>query len=278
MFPPRIESLVRRRFGSLPRFEDATEQARALGVVRWIDFAIERRIWDEAELVAKFCIRSPAQMLLEGHIHYAAPCPDLAGLTADLLLLNGIAPALVLARVKRPFRPTKFQCGVEATLDGTPFTIGWSITSRQIEPGAYAAAHHRQDLVRIPWEPGWTERPYLEPFGIRGPMDLERVVRSYDHRSHLLTYRRTRSRRSYRWAVRRSVAKARAGLPFHVPSAGRFRAADAGCPLEALGWRDSADPTRDGRWRAEGPIALPIPEALAAAAPREAPFRFECGA
>jgi len=184
---------------------------RARAVTASLIERVERRCLSVALLRANFCNRSGAQVLRDGAIHFGTPCCDLSSAAGLLLREAGFAPVPVVCRIKRFFQPVKFQCGLELTLDGAPFHLGFSVTTNRLAPGRYVPERSRTDVLRARSDAAPPDAAHLAYFGIREPADIDTLIRGHHLEKHLKSYDVTASPSAYAKARAKAFAKAAEG-------------------------------------------------------------------
>ncbi len=184
-----------------------TQAWRAAAIVGELLEAIERRVYRFEEIVARFCNRNAAQIVSEGHIHFGTPCHDLCTLAMARLRVCGFSPVAVLCRIARPWRPVKFQCGLELTLDGRAVYLGFGVSSNRMAPGRFVPTRRRTHVWRAPAQAAELGAPLLAHFGIADLEQLERLVAGHRLELHLRSYRWSARVRAHARALRRARRK-----------------------------------------------------------------------
>lgn len=208
--------------------EDARAVARARAIVVTVAEAIERRLYSYEDVRGRFCRRSAAEMLSERHVHYATPCHDLATVAGYLLREEGFRPVPVLCRIERFLQPTKFQCGLELSIEGEPWYIGFSVTTSRFARGRFVPERSRREVLRAAWDAAPPGAPHLAFFGARSPADVDAIFPGHDLERHLRSYRRTTTKRAFERARRRAIEKSRGPEAAELCGPGTFVMKGAG--------------------------------------------------
>lgn len=189
----------------------ATAVETGLAAVRRIvtDLAtrVERRLYRYEDVRAKFCCRSAAEVLADGHVHYATPCHDLTTAAGFLLREAGFRPVPVLCRIERFLQPVKFQCGLELDLGGEPYYVGFSVTTNRVARGRFVPGRSRTEVLRARPDAAPPGAPHLAFFGLESPRGVDRLFPGHDLERHLRSYRATVSRRRFERARRKAIEK-----------------------------------------------------------------------
>lgn len=198
-------------------------EARARLTLTWLQRAVARRVYTYRELCGRFCKRSAREVLEEGHIHFAAPCHDLASVAGVLLREAGIRAVPVLVGVHRLLQPIKFQCGLELEGAEGPLYIGFSVTTTRLAPGRFAFTQSRRELVRA--SAGAAKGgPLLACFGLESPGELGRLVPGYRIGRHLRSFRSTTALRAFEAARERTLEKLERDGGLELVGEGRWEA------------------------------------------------------
>jgi hypothetical protein len=209
----------------IPDISAYSQREYVLGMVRWIDSTLERRIWSVGELRHKLMTRSPEQIIQDGHICFATPCFDLTSVTAETLRLAGFEVTVVLCRMKRLFQPVGLQSGIEVELDHTPHIVGFGRTSKRLQAGRYEVVGPRKEVLRERVVGASSaRRTHLQLFGIGSYYDLPRILKGYDPDLHLKRFEKMQTRGQLKRARQKTIARAKQARPGHVPSKGRWQA------------------------------------------------------
>jgi hypothetical protein len=188
-----------------------TDVERARAVVSEVLARVERRWWPRERVREAFCRRDAREVLVEGAIHFGTPCCDLSSAAGLALREAGFLPVPVLCRIHRWFQPVKFQCGLELTLDGAPFHLGFSVTTNRLAPGRFVPVRSRTDVLRADPRAAAPGAPHLRFFGVERIEDLDRAIRGHRLPKHLASYDATASARAFAAARAKAVEKAAAG-------------------------------------------------------------------
>jgi hypothetical protein len=203
----------------------------ALAAVRRIVAAvasgIERRLYAFEDVAARFCNRSAAEILAQGHVHYATPCADLSTAAGLRLREAGFRPVPVLCRIRRLFQPVKFQCGLELELDGAPWYVGFSVTTSRLARGRFAPGRSRTHVLRAAWDAAPPGAPHLAFFGLDSPAGVDGLFRGHDLARHLRSYRATTAPSAFERARRRAEEKLGGADRAELCGAARFVARGA---------------------------------------------------
>lgn len=199
------------------------------GILREAAEALERRLYRFEEITARFCTRSAAELLAEGHLHYATPCHDLCTLALARLRARGFEVVPVLCRIARWFQPVKFQCGLELVLGGERWYAGFSVTTNRLARGRFVPTRYRTHVVRARPEAAPAGAPLLAYFGLEGPAALDQLFAGHRLARHLQSYRHTTSRWRFARAHQRALAKAGRDTTGELLTPGRWN------PLRADG-------------------------------------------
>ncbi|MCZ6688180.1 MAG: hypothetical protein O7H41_01050 [Planctomycetota bacterium] len=198
------------------------ERDRAIGIVMRVDGCIERRIWNPADIESKIMMRSPEEILQDGHVCFATPCFDLTSVTAELLRESGLPPTLVISRMKRLFQPTGLQVGIEVELDGEPHIIGFGRSSKRCQRGRYEIVGARRAVHRRLLEGETFRASHLSLFGLSSYQELPSLLDGYRPTLHIRRFQRMQRLSRWRWARRQAHKKAEERRPGHIPSPGRW--------------------------------------------------------
>jgi hypothetical protein len=200
----------------------------ARDIVARAAWAIERRLYAFDDVCARFCSRSAEEVLGDGHVHYATPCHDLTTATGFLLRQAGFRPVPVLCRIRRLFQPVKFQCGLELTIGGEPWYVGFSVTTNRLARGRFVPGRSRTHVLRAAWDAAPAGAPHLAFFGLRSPAEVDGLFRGHHLGRHLRSYRATTTLRAFERARRRAEEKLEGADAAELCGAPRFVARGAG--------------------------------------------------
>ncbi|MFC1707561.1 hypothetical protein ACFL59_12230 [Planctomycetota bacterium] len=196
--------------------------------MRWVGDHVERRLYSFDDLCDAFCRRSAWDLLRDPHIHFATPCHDLATVALGLLLEAGATVTPVLARIKRPLQPVKFQCGLELVAGQSPYYAGFSITTNRVAPGRMVAEGARTEVHRANHGAAPRGAPFLAFFGLSSPHELDGFLRGHRLSRHLRSYRPTTRPRAFERARKRALAKCDADRSGELLGPGSWRRVGAG--------------------------------------------------
>ena len=196
------------------------ERDRAIGIVIEVDRCLERRIWSAADIESKIMMRSPEEILQDGHVCFATPCFDLTSVTAELLRESGLPPTLVISRMKRVFQPTGLQVGIEVDLDGEPHFIGFGRSSKRCQRGRYEIVGARRAVHRRLLEGDTFRASHLSLFGLGSYHELSSLLDGYSPSLQIRRFQRMQRLSRWRRARRQAHRRAEERRPGHIPSPG----------------------------------------------------------
>jgi hypothetical protein len=201
-----LAAACRAGFGAeAPRVERDLAGLRSL--LEWLLVKVARRRFSREDLRAGYSSRSPREVIAQACVPFTAPCADLASVAALLAAAQGFELTLVLGGVKRAFRPTKFQAGLEVDVGSSTWVVGFGEGRSVLYEGRFQPTPRRTLVFRRRPPELDLDRTfigYFEPMGLEGlgrlipGYDLERDVRDHIRRSGALAFHlaRRRSRRS----------------------------------------------------------------------------------
>jgi hypothetical protein len=204
-----LTAACRAGFGSEPP-NSGTGASGVGSLLAWLLERVARRRFKTEDLLAGYCARSPREVVAQACVPFTAPCADLSGVAALLLARCKIPTTLVLAGIARPFRPVKFQCGLELDLDGGTWVAGFGIARAVLYRGHFRPTPRRPWVFRRRPPALDLDRPFLAYFHDDARDGLSSLVPGYDLARDLRDHVRRSSAISFHMARLQARSKTRA--------------------------------------------------------------------